>query len=108
MSTSEWTDRRSIQSTVFLKIQKHITDTLIYKNEVSALTDIYALYEAIFVEEKLKSSAGLSETKFMKHHLLKKLLESFPELSKTVYKNHTFLHKRDLPLSVIHARGFYE
>lgn len=107
-SNTDWADRRSVHSITFAKIQKHINDTLIDKNEISALASIYELYEAIFEEEKLKSNVNLYDAKFLKHHLLKRMLESFPALTKTVYKNQTFLHKRDLPLDVIYARGFNE
>lgn len=103
---TDWANIRSIHSATFLKIEKNITGTLIEQNGVTALSDIYGLYEAMFEEEQLKSKLDLSELKLKQQHLLKKLLERFPALTKTVYKNRTYLHKADLSTQEIYRKGF--
>lgn len=103
---SDWKAKRSVHSAAFSQIAKNVTETLIDKNGIRALSDIYTMYNAIFEEEKLKSNSNLSESVFQQQHLLKKLLEQFPVLTKTVYKNRTFVHKIDLSLKDIHAEGF--
>lgn len=103
---SDWTAKRSIHSAAFMKIASNVTETLIEKRGVRALSDIYANYTAIFEEEKLKLSADLSESAYKSHHLLKRLMEKFPELKKTVYMNRTYVYMADLSTAEIFAEGF--
>lgn len=104
--TSDWASKRSIHAEVFTKIAKNINETLIEKGQVRSLSEIYDIYKAIFEEEKLKSNSNLMESVYHQHHLLRKILEQIPTLTKTVYKNRTFIHRADLTLKDILKEGF--
>ena len=74
---SDWTAKRSSHSAAFSKIKEYVKETLIENRGVKALSDIYAVYNAIFEEEELKSKQNLSESAFQQHHFLKKLQTSY-------------------------------
>lgn len=103
---SHWSSRRNMHSAAFLKIQKDASESLIDNQEVKPLSDIYAMYEALFEEEQIRSNQDLSDTKFTAQHSLKKLMNSYRNLAKTVYKNRTYLHRDDLSAGEILAKGF--
>lgn len=103
---TKWAENRTIHSLVFSKIKKFVTDELIEMREIRALTDIHFMYSALFEEEKVKLAPGSIESKYTAQHLLKKLLDSIPNLKKNVYMNRTFLYRDDLTESEIFSKGF--
>lgn len=104
---SDWTSKRTIHSAAFTKLSKIITESLIDNGGVQSISDIYTTYMAIFEEEKLKSKATLPESGvFSQQHLLKKIIENFPSITKTLYKGRTFVHRFDLSPQEILGVGF--
>lgn len=103
---SAWSSKRTVHSVAFSKLAVIINETLCERDGVRALSDIYANYEAIFNEEKRKLNAEEFDYGFKQHHLLKKILEHFPNLTKTVYKQRTFVHKDSLSFDRLCAIGF--
>lgn len=93
--------RRDIHTLVFLAIKKHVSDKVIDQKEAIPLADVHNLYSALFEEEKIRFGAYSNESKFRPQHLLKKLLEVFPTLTKSVYKQRTILHRSDMSLGEI-------
>lgn len=101
-TSSGWTYKRSCHTASFAKLSKNITETLIEKGKVISLSDIHEMYKAIYKEEKLKSnSIDSTESIYQPHHLLTKIFQKFPELTKTVYKNRSFIHR-----SVFNFQGY--
>lgn len=97
---------RGIHSEIFSQVKSHVNDTVIEKSEVRPLSDIFMMYSALFDEAKLRNNCDSYETSFKPQHLLKNLLHCFPDLSKTVYKNRIFLHRKDLTMEELLAKGF--
>lgn len=87
-SNSHWQVSKTLHSNSFQKIQNHVDEAVIQNRELKSLSDIYAMYEAIFEEEQIQSKLDLFDTKFRPHHLLKKLFEAFPVLTKTAWNIH--------------------
>lgn len=77
---SDWKAKRSVHSAAFSQIAKNVTETLIDKNGIRALSDIYTMYNAIFEEEKLNSN--LSESVFQQQHLNQKIVGTIPRINK--------------------------
>lgn len=73
-----------------------------------SMRDIYASYEAVFNDQQTKNKLDLSDTKYQSQHLLKKLFEAIPQLTKTVYKKRIYLHSNDLSADEILEKGFPE
>lgn len=103
---TEWGNTRLLHSETFGEIEKHIIDTLINQNGVSALSDIYTTYDSMFQEQQIKLNIYSSELKMKPQHLKTKILQRFPELSTTVYRNRTFLHRIDIPEKEKLSKGF--
>lgn len=102
---TDWASRRSSHFAAFTKIATIITETLIEKGAVRTLSDIYGIYQALWEEEKIRFPTT-SDTVFRSQHLLKKILEQFPTLTKTVYNNRIFVHRSDLSLLEIYEQVF--
>lgn len=98
---SDWATKRNIHAEVFSKFAESMNEILIEKGGVKSLTDIHATYKGMFEEATFKLKSNQSESAFLPQHLLKKLLERFPALTKTVYKNRTYVHRDDICLKNI-------
>lgn len=94
--------KQSIHSVVFAKLSQNLNETMIEKDEIRPLTDIHNTYKAIFEEEKLNSNS--TETFYRSQYLLEKILKSFSSLTKTVFKNRTYVHKSTLTNDKILAK----
>lgn len=103
---TKWTEHRKIHSSVFSKMKNYVNEYLIEKKEILALADVHNRYSALFQEELCQASYSSIETKYTAQMLLKKLFDSFPQLTKTIYRNRTFLHREDLTEFEIFAKGF--
>lgn len=91
-----------VDSDAFRKTEENMISTVIDKREIRALSDIYQLYTALIQE----LSSNSQEPALSPQGLLKKLLRKSTLLTKTVYKNRTFVHRHDLTLDEIYSKGF--
>lgn len=98
--------KRPINLIAFEKLTKNLTETVIEKDEIRPLSDIYSTYKAIFEEEKLQSNSDANESMYQSQYLLEKILQSIPTVTKTVYKQRTYVHKAELTLAEIYKKGF--
>lgn len=105
---SNWQVRRDLHSITFKKIQKEVQESVIQRREIRSMRDIYASYVAVFNDQQTKSKLDLSDTKYQSQHLLKKLFEAIPQLTKTVYKRRIYLRSNDLSADEILEKGFPE
>lgn len=103
---SEWANRRNIHSIAFEKLELWLKKTLIEGNGVQALSDIHEMYVALFDEHKIQKEPHSSEIEFKAHHLFRKISEKIPSLTKSLYKNRTYVHKKDLSIDEIYAQVF--
>lgn len=103
---SEWGETRNIHATVFSKIKPYLEDKIVSNREILALSDVYGYYSKLYAEEQLTSYPQTKELSIKSHHLLKKICMAFSVITKTIYKNRTFLHRNDMQLDEIFSKGF--
>lgn len=98
-------DHQKIRSEALSKVMESVKSTLIEKHDVRMLVDIYQYYVAFFQEQR-SEMYSFEPVVLQSQYLLQKILQTFPILTKTVIKNRTYLHRRDLPLEEMCANGF--
>lgn len=104
---NDWVYRRNVHEKASKKVMEFIEENLINGKQILALSDIYNLYLSLFEEENTENRMNLKDvSSYQRHHLLKKVLETFPILTKTIYKNRIHLHRKDLNLNEIYSSGF--
>lgn len=104
---NDWVYRRNIHEKAFKKMTEFIEENLMKEKEIHMLADIYNLYLTLFEEENTERRMNLNHTSsYTRYHLLKKILEIFPNVTKSVYKNRIHLHRKDLSLDEIYSIGF--
>lgn len=100
-------DRQKIHSESLSKVMESVKTTLIEKHEIRMLVDIYNDYVAFFQEQN-SEMISFEPVVLQSQYLLQKILQTFPILAKTVIKNRIYLHRRDLPVEEIYAKGFQQ
>lgn len=103
---NNWTLRRTVHENAIDAVRSFVDEKIIAHKEVHALADIHQLYLSVFNEEAAKAKTNLEHTSYTRQHLCTKLLITVPNLTKTVYKKRTFLHRDDLSLDELCAKGF--
>lgn len=93
--------QRKIHAFALSKIKENIVSTVINNSEVQSLREIHQAYEAFFHENETTY-----EPIFTPHYLLKQLSKSLPNLTKTVFKNRTYIHRNDLSVKEVYEKGF--
>lgn len=101
-----WALRRESHDISFATVKKFVDEKLVDDRQVHSLTNIYQLYTSSFNEELSKRGCKLNHTSYTRQHLCTKLLEAKPILTKTIFKNRTFLHLNDLSLNELCAQSF--
>lgn len=104
-SLNIWTTRRLAHDKSFSEIRTIINEKVIVGRHVFALQDIFHLYLSLFQEEAAKNQLKSDISSYDKRYLCARLMESFPKLSKTIFKNRTFLHLNDMSLSELLTKG---
>lgn len=97
--------RQTVNMVALEKIKESVKSTVIDKREVRMLSEIHQCYVAFFDEQKSQGVTESCEPVFRSQYLLQQILRKFPELTRTVYKNKTFLHLKNLPTEEIFAKG---
>lgn len=105
-TSNVWSYRRILHEKSFKKVIEYVNEKLIEEKGVRNLADIYSLYSSVFREENTEGRLNLNHTVYTRSHLLKKIFRKFPNLSKTVYKHRTYLHRSDLSIEELHQIGF--
>lgn len=101
-----WAIRRVVHNKTFARVTEHVDEKLVRDRQVLALKDIFQMYSSLFEEEIAPYKQQSNKASYTGQHLCSKLLEKFPSLTKTVYKMRTFLHRADLELNELFAKGF--
>lgn len=101
-------NRQKVHLAALEKVKQNVQATVIDKREVRMLGDIYQYYMALFDEQKLQTELNPSEPLFKAQYLLQNLLKSFPILTKSVYKQRTYLHVQDLPIKEVYVKGLQQ
>lgn len=101
-----WATSRLAHEKSFEAIKKFVNENVVDGREVHSLRDVYQLYSSLFDEEFAKHQPTLCSTSYTRQHLCTRLLNAIPNLTKTVYKQRTFIHRNDLDLCEILASGF--
>lgn len=102
----EQSNRQKIHTEAFNKVKEIVAADIINKSEVQMFGNIYQMYVAFFNDSQ--SSSNSFEPVFQSAYLLTKILHIFPELTKTIYRNRTYLHRSDLPVEAIYRKGFQQ
>lgn len=103
---NNWAIRNITHQKSFAEVKKFVIEKLVDDRQVHALRDIYQLYLTLFDEECTNHQPKSTHSKYSKHHSCAKLLEVVPGLTKTVFKNRTYLHRNDLTVSKLLSEGF--
>lgn len=101
-----WTTSRLAHEKSFAAVKDFVNEKLVDAREVHSLRYVHRLYSSFFDEEFAKHQAKLCPTSYTRQHLCTRLLSAIPNLTKTVYKQRTFIHRNDLNLCEILASGF--
>lgn len=101
-----WTTSRMFHEKSFAEIKNIINEKAVDGREVYSLRYVHQLYLSLFDEEAVKHQAKLCSTSYTRQHLCDRLLSAFPTLTKTVYKQRSFIHRNDLNLCELLASGF--
>lgn len=83
------------------RVQENVVQTIIENSKVRALSDVYQYYVAFFEDEKIQT-----EPIAKPQNLLSKLLQSCAQLAKTVFKNRTYLHRRDMTFEEVYTNSY--
>lgn len=105
-TSNVWTYRRGIHEKSFARVKQYVQEALIDAKGVRHLAEVYNVYSSMFQEENTERRANLNHTVYAPHHLLKKILHAFPDLTKSTYKNRTYLNRKDLSIEELHKFGF--
>lgn len=103
---SIWLARKELHDESFARVNEFVEKNIIKEKRVHNLAEIYDLYSSVFQEVNVERRLNLVETVYARHHLLRKILKSCPELDRTVFKNRTYLHRKDLSIAELFEIGF--
>lgn len=102
---NNWAIRRVAHDKSFAEVKKFVVQKLVEGREVHALRDIFQLYLSLFDEECINHPPKSTHSTCTRQFLGEKLLADIPGLTKTVFKNRTFLHRTDLSISELLSEG---
>lgn len=102
----EWQQIRTLHSKVFPQFQQYLTERIIHKREVLALTDVYNYYIRNLNDESSSSHAEPIQTSFQPQHLLDKIFRNRADITKISYKHRIFLHAGDMQFEEVLSKGF--
>lgn len=107
-SRNNWVNRRQVHEKSFANILNIVTEKLVDGRQVHALRNVYQHYLCLCAEYSTAGEPSQSNhTSYSKKHFCDRLLKKLPVLSKSVFKNQTFLHRNDLSVSELLSTAFH-
>lgn len=106
-SRNNWANRRRIHEKSFADIVKIVTEKLVDDRQVYALRNVYQQYLSLCAEYSKAVQPQLNHASYSKIHFCNQLLIKLPVLTKTIFKNQTFLHRDDLSVSELMSTAFH-
>lgn len=102
----EASNLQKLHMVALTKVEENVQATVINNREIRLFSDVYQYYVAFFDEQETQSEVNSCDPIYNSNQLLKKLLKMWPILTKTVYKNRTYLHLQELPVEEIYVKSF--